>query len=197
MRLEKSSQIVPPILSGDPMDWEVLKREQESLQNNRHILASFQGVIYAGVSDTVGTLPLSGWAGTGAINSEGTVRTFTAPITIPSGLFNYNIMVHHKMENNGTQVQDVKIELVDPSTGNRQTLYHPFGSGAGASPQVNVGGGDSHTPFQGALSASFNVFPGDVMQAELVMTPNMTNPRLSGPGLLAWNGVLQVVLVGY
>ena len=197
MRIDKTTQIVPPILSGDPMDWKVLQQQQESLQNNRHILASFQGTLWEGPNGFIGRLPLSGWAGQGAASSEATIRIFTAPITIPSGLFNYNIMVHHKMENNGTQVQDVKIELVDPSTGNRQTLYHPFGSGAGASPQVNVGGGDSHTNFQGTIGASFNVFPGDVMQAELVMTPNMTNPRLSGPGLLAWNGVLQVVLVGY
>ena len=198
-RPSKSSSIIPITFSGDPFDkWEPLREAQIGLQNSRHELVSAQGVMFSGVSGLGERIsPLAGWEG----NAPDTTISdpYEVPIEIPSGLTSWSLLIHINLEDNGAQVGDVEFKLFDPDLGASQVLVRTYASG-GAGPPVNlnVGAGDQHLSYTGLIGPSFNPAAGEVMEASLIITPNMTVPSLpSGQGSQYWTGCLQCVLIGY
>lgn len=195
-RLDSQASIISTVQSGDPLnEWNDIRESQIKSKLNRHLLASEQGNLFQGTPIAPRKIPLVGWSGLNY--NETDVRPYSVPIEIPSGITEYSILVHVDLFDNGTQVEDIEFQLIDPSTFNSQTILHVFASGAGIG-QVNLGTGDLHYSTTGTLNTQFQPNAGDVMAARLTITPNMTNPRTSVSGGSAfYTGLLQVVLVGY
>ena len=193
MRSDFDTNIITPIQSGDSMSWEDLREPVENLQNNRHIICSEHGVLFTGFDTAL--YPLAGWASANAL--ESTVNPFVVPVTIPSGVTRYNVLAHLYMIDDGTRVSDVKVELTNLALPHTQTLYHPFASGAGAAPEVNVGTGDLHVNYQGFLDANLQPRAGEVIEGEITVTPNMANPQDRGHANTYYSGLLQLTVVLY